>query len=582
MKHTKSYIKGYPRPSFVRNDFQILDGKWAFKFDDQRIGDKDRWYLGLSQNTEIIVPYAYQTELSGIKDTKQHEVVWYERVFDTNEKPITILHFDGSDYITKVWLNGIYLGSNEGGYHRFSFDVSSQIKNKDNKLIVRVEDTFDTKQPRGKQRWKTENFGCWYVETTGIWKSVWLEQLNDVYLVNSEINTDFDRLTLSINYNVNKILKNMKLKIFVTYDDSLIASVTQDILKTNQNISFSIKTDDDQFKIKAWSPKDPNLYDIVYELYKDDQLIDIVKSYFAVRKWEAIGQGIYLNDQPVYLKMLLDQGYWPQSGLTAIDEDAFIHDINLTKEMGFNGIRKHQKIEDERFYYYCDIIGIFVWLEMPSAYEFDNQMISKVTSQWIKIIAQYRHYPSIMTYVLMNESWGVHHIKNNIEEQQFTLGLYEITKALDRTRFVISNDGWEHTKSDLITIHDYTSSGEELEDIYTHMNDILSNEYVNRNKVRSLFAKGFKYQGEPILISEYGGIALNNTDGWGYGDKVDSIESYLDRLSKLTYVIQSMPMVSGYCLTQTSDVEQETNGVLDHDHQPKTDVENIRKINGKR
>lgn len=582
MKHTKSYIKGYPRPSFVRNDFQILDGKWAFKFDDQRIGDKDKWYLGLSQNTEIIVPYAYQTELSGIKDTKQHEVVWYERVFDTNEKPITILHFDGSDYITKVWLNGIYLGSNEGGYHRFSFDVSSQIKNKDNKLIVRVEDTFDTKQPRGKQRWKTENFGCWYVETTGIWKSVWLEQLNDVYLVNSEINTDFDRLTLSINYNVNKILKNMKLKIFVTYDDYLIASVTQDILKTNQNISFSIKTDDDQFKIKAWSPKDPNLYDIVYELYKDDQLIDIVKSYCAVRKWEAIGQGIYLNDQPVYLKMLLDQGYWPQSGLTAIDEDAFIHDINLTKEMGFNGIRKHQKIEDERFYYYCDIIGIFVWLEMPSAYEFDNQMISKVTSQWFKIIAQYRHYPSIMTYVLMNESWGVHHIKNNIEEQQFTLGLYEITKALDRTRFVISNDGWEHTKSDLITIHDYTSSGEELEDIYTHMNDILSNEYVNRNKVRSLFAKGFKYQGEPILISEYGGIALNNTDGWGYGDKVDSIESYLDRLSKLTYVIQSMPMVSGYCLTQTSDVEQETNGVLDHDHQPKTDVENIRKINGKR
>ena len=582
MKHTKSYIKGHPRPSFVRDSFQLLDGRWSFKFDDDQVGEKKHWEKGLTETVPILVPYVYQSEQSGIKDTKQHEVVWYETRFDAKLSETTMLHFDGSDYLTKVWLNGTFLGVNEGGYHRFSFDVSNSIKEKNNLMVVRVEDTFDTRQPRGKQRWKHENFGCWYVETTGIWKSVWLEYMKEFYLVQADVKPDLDSMSVHIDYTVNGVQKGMILKISVTQDEEKIATVYQEVFKVNNALSFSIKTDDDQFKIKTWNEKNPNLYDIQYELLIDNRLTDVVKSYFAVRKWEAIKQGIYLNDEPVYLKMLLDQGYWMEGGLTPLNEEAFIHDIELTKQMGFNGIRKHQKIEDERFYYYCDLLGVYVWLEMPSSYEFDSLMMKRTTEEWMKILAQYQHYPSIMTYVLMNESWGVHHIKSNQTEQQFTVGLYELTKAFDPTRFVISNDGWEHTKSDLVTIHNYASTGEELQKIYSRMEDILNNKFVQGSNVRSLYADGYVYNGEPILISEYGGIAFKGTEGWGYGEKVDSMDDFLTRLNGLTKSIHSMPMVSGYCLTQTTDVEQETNGLLDAKHQPKMDVNDIQEINKKR
>lgn len=582
IKHTKSYIQGHPRPTFVRDQFQLLDGTWAFKFDDARAGEKEQWFLGLEQTIPILVPYAYQTKLSGIGETKQHEVVWYEVQFDAAYSEVIMLHFDGSDYLTKVWLNGIYLGVNEGGYHRFSFEISQSIKQKNNRLVVRAEDTFDTRQPRGKQRWKSENFGCWYVETTGIWRSVWLEFMHETHLENANIESNLDQQSIRISSTVNRIEEGLKLKIIIMQNEVMIGSVTQEIFKITQQLVFSFKTEDDQFKIKTWTSDHPHLYDVVYELYIYDQLVDVVKSYFAVRKWETIGQGIYLNSEPVYLKMLLDQGYWNDGGLTPSDELSWIHDIESTKKMGYNGIRKHQKIEDERFYYYCDILGVYVWLEMPSAYEFDSVMMRRITNQWIQIVEQYKQYPSIMTYVLMNESWGVQSIKHCKEQQEFTVGLYWLTKALDSTRFVISNDGWEHTKSDLVTIHDYTETKEEFEKTYRHVKDILYNQYFIGNKVKYVFANGYQYQGEPVLISEYGGIALKGADGWGYGEKVDSIEDYLTRLCGLTDAIKAIPKVSGYCLTQTTDVEQETNGVLDHTHQPKTNLKNILEINEKR
>jgi hypothetical protein len=291
--------------------------------------------------------------------------------------------------------------------------------------------------------------------------------------------------------------------------------------------------------------------------------------------------GIYLNRDPIYLKMLLDQGYFLNSGLTPISEADIIKDIELTKQMGFNGIRKHQKIEDERFYYYCDILGLYVWLEMPSPYEFSNNMSKKITEEWIKIVKQYRHYPSIMTYVLFNESWGIPSVKYDKKQQNLTLSLYYLTKSLDQSRFVISNDGWEHTKSDIITIHNYVEEGKDLFKIYANLETHLSNQYENTHQVKQVFASNFSYEGQPIVFSEYGGIAFTKDQGWGYGRKVDDEITFINRLEGLTDAIKKIKKISGYCLTQTTDVEQEVNGLLKPNREPKIEIDTIQRINKK-
>jgi hypothetical protein len=246
--------------------------------------------------------------------------------------------------------------------------------------------------------------------------------------------------------------------------------------------------------------------------------------------------------------------------------------------MGYNGIRKHQKIEDERFYYYADILGIIVWLEMPSAYEFSPKLVCRMSIEWPKILHQHLHYCSIMTYVLFNESWGIPHVKTQRDEQQWTLSMYYLTKTLDPSRFVISNDGWEHTQSDLITIHNYVEDGQDLYAMYHKTHDVF-NDHTHKTKVRSVFANGFTDQGQPIIFSEYGGVAFQKDSGWGYGAKVLSKEAFKTRLLGLTKAIKNIPDIQGYCLTQTTDVEQETNGVLTPNRKYKLSKEDMLDIN---
>ncbi|MBE0701238.1 MAG: beta galactosidase jelly roll domain-containing protein, partial [Acholeplasmataceae bacterium] len=367
MKHVKAYIENYPRPQFVRSSWKSLDGTWAFAFDDQDLGLSENWHLGFESNLEIKVPFSYQTKDSGIHQEEQHEVVWYKRSFEHHDQRNVLLHFEGSDFHTMVWVNGMFIGEERGGYHRFSFDVTNQLKEK-NEIIVRVMDTFSTCQPRGKQRWKNESFGCWYVETTGLWKSVWLEYVHETHLKSVQIKSS--ELMVDLMYFLNKVEQETWLETVISFEDEIVHHSKTKITHLYHKHSIDLKTNMDQFKIKLWSGEHPNLYDVSYRLWQNDHLIDEVKSYFGMRQWKTIKRGIYLNHNPIYLKMLLDQGYWPTSGLTPPSETHILNDIHLTKKMGFNGIRKHQKIEDERFYYYCDLMGIYVWLEMPSFYEY--------------------------------------------------------------------------------------------------------------------------------------------------------------------------------------------------------------------
>lgn len=576
-------IFNYPRPQFVRNNWTNLNGEWDFTFDDEKIGEQKEFFKIFPKDKKIIVPYTYETKMSGINDQSVHENIWYSKNVDIKEiKNKYILHFEGSDFITKLWINGRYVGMNIGGYHRFSFDITKFLIEGNNNFTIKVEDSLSKSQPRGKQRYKNESWKCWYVQTTGIWKTVWIEEVSDTYILSSKLTPNYDENNIKVELltNINEDTNaNYELETEILFDNRIINIDKRTIEKDLIKYVIDIKDNE----VKHWAPETPNLYDINYKLYKDGELIDEVSSYFGMRKISIDKDKLLLNDKEIYLKMLLDQGYWAESGLTPPNEEALIKDIELVKEYGFNGIRKHQKIEDERFLYYCDINGILVWSEMANCYEFNDISNKYFTDEWQKVVEQNYNHPSIITWVPINESWGIPEVSTNIEEQQFTEKIYNITKSLDITRPVICNDGWQHTIADIITIHDYKQSGEELYNVYNSNLDILNNE-IPHNGDRKLFSEGYKYNGQPIIMSEYGGIALNSELGWGYGKQVKDENEFIERFEALTNAIKNTKYICGYCYTQLTDVQQEINGLVDENRNPKFSdriIDKIRKINKK-
>lgn len=573
----------YPRPQFVRNNWTNLNGEWDFTLDDEKIGEQKEFFKIFPKDKKINVPYTYETKMSGINDQSVHENIWYLKNVDIKEiKNKYILHFEGSDFITKLWINGKYVGMNIGGYHRFSFDITKFLIEGNNNFTIKVEDSLSKSQPRGKQRYKNESWKCWYVQTTGIWKTIWLEEVPNTYIISSKLTPNYDENNVKVELltNINEDTNaNYELETELLFDNRIINIDKRTIEKDLIKYVIDIKDNE----VKHWSPETPNLYDINYKLYKDGELIDEVSSYFGMRKISIDKDKLLLNDKEIYLKMLLDQGYWAESGLTPPNEEALIKDIELVKEYGFNGIRKHQKIEDERFLYYCDINGILVWSEMANCYEFNDISNKYFTDEWQKVVEQNYNHPSIITWVPINESWGIPEVSTNIEEQQFTEKIYNITKSLDITRPVICNDGWQHTIADIITIHDYKQSGEELYNVYNSNLDILNNE-IPHNGDRKLFSEGYKYNGQPIIMSEYGGIALNSELGWGYGKQVKDENEFIERFEALTNAIKNTKYICGYCYTQLTDVQQEINGLVDENRNPKFSdriIDKIRKINKK-
>ena len=346
------------------------------------------------------------------------------------EKENYLLHFEGSDFITKVWVNGQYVGDHRGGYARFSFDITDVVRDGENELVVKVEDSFDMQQPRGKQR------------------------------------------------------------------------------------------------------------------------------------------------------LILDQGYWKDSHLTPPSEEALIEDIDKIHALGYNGLRKHQKIEDERFLYWCDVKGMLVWSEMAAAYQYSDYAVSEFVSEWMEIVKQNYNHPCIITWTPFNESWGVSQIETRKNEQNFTEAVYYLTKSLDKYRPVIVNDGWEHTISDIITLHDYEEVGEVLKARYTEGKEEIMSTEIYHCSGKSAFANGYSYKGQPVIISEYGGIAFNNDDsGWGYGNKVNTKEEFIKRFDEITTAVKEIPYVCGFCYTQVSDVQQEINGMMDMERNFKVEPEIIKEIN---
>lgn len=586
------YVKDYPRPQFVRNNWENLNGAWDFAFDDAHCGEQEGWYKDFKGNMTIQVPFTYETKTSGIQDETRHDQIWYRRSFQVDgsrlEKENYKLHFEGSDFITKVWVNGQYVGDHRGGYARFSFDITDVVRDGENELVVKVEDSFDMQQPRGKQRWIDKNFGCWYVQTTGIWKTVWSEYVPKISLKNVKMTPNLQEHSLEVEYEVDAPENIMGEDLLVAASVSfkgvpvskVITAVTAGHVETKIDVFLRNNNFGLEWGVRTWSPEEPDLYDVKFQLIYQGNVEDTVASYFAMREIRIDGSNILLNGHPIYQRLILDQGYWKDSHLTPPSEEALIEDIDKIHALGYNGLRKHQKIEDERFLYWCDVKGMLVWSEMAAAYQYTDYAVSEFVSEWMEIVKQNYNHPCIITWTPFNESWGVNQIETRTMEQHFTEAVYYLTKSLDKYRPVIVNDGWEHTISDIITLHDYEEVGDVLKARYIECKDEIMSTEVYHSSGKSAFANGYEYKGQPVIISEYGGIAFNNDDsGWGYGNKVNTKEEFIKRFDEITTAVKEIPYVCGFCYTQVSDVQQEINGMMDMERNFKVDPEIIREIN---
>lgn len=587
MQHTQCYIKDYPRPQFVRKEWHNLNGDWDFAFDDKNCGEREEWFCsGFPTGMKIRVPYSYQTSASGVKRAERHDYIWYRKEVlrpACSADRRLILWFEGSDYITKVWVNGIYIGKHEGGYCRFCFDITDAALKSTGTytLTVKCEDTYDAAQPRGKQKWMEKPYGCWYVETNGIWKTVWTEVVSADRIGRMKFTPNKTTYCVDFDAEITGDCRGLELVTQVSREGRLVAENTLVVVRDRFSYSIDLSDDHAQFKIEWWSMAHPALYDLKFVLKRDGKAIDEVGSYFGFRAFYAQKDTLVLNNGPTYLKMVLEQGYCRDSGMTYPDEESIVRELELIKKLGFNGVRMHQKIEDERFFYYADILGIATWVEMPSAYEYRDATVDKATAEWQEIVHQHYNHPSVLAWVPINESWGVPRILNNCREQHFTQALYHLTKSYDPMRPVISNDGWEHTESDIITLHNYEQCPEIFGEFYRDLDKTLSGENISDYvQWRLPFAEGHGYRGQPVMITEFAGIGFDTeqTDGgWGYGSQVRTKEQFAERLSALVRAVRENTRICGFCVTQITDVEAEINGLCNADRTPKADMDVLAK-----
>ncbi len=575
MKHIGYYSEGYPRPQLYRSGYAILNGEWDFAFDPEGNMD-DICKGGFRDQMKIQVPYPYQTELSGIGRKDRVDTVWYSRSICLTEEQLAgdvLLHLEGCDYETTVYVNGSFVGSDTGAYHRLSFDLTEHLQTGENKLVIRAADDYSVEKPRGKQRWKDENFECWYVDTTGIYKTAWLEYVPHTRIGGLRIDTDRCAGTATFTLQTNNVSGGERARIEITLDGEPVADrvVSPD---APQTVVLTEKQ-----PLKLWDAGAPNLYEAKITLEKDGEVIDRVETYFGVREIAIDGQKVLLNGKPLYQKLVLDQGYWEGGDLTAPNEAALLKDITDMMAMGFNGARKHQKMEDERFLYYADILGYIVWAEMPSMYCNSEKSRPVFQREWMLSVKQQHNHPCVLVWVPFNESWGIEEIRTDKTVQAFVNDTYNMTKAWDGSRPVITNDGWEHTVSDILTIHHYEQDGEKLHSYFDTIEKCVMDVWQSHHK--GAFAEGYGYRGQPVMISEFGGTAyVKDTHGanWGYGQGVQNDEEFLRRFAGLIDAIDSIPFMAGYCYTQVTDVQQEVNGLLYYNHEPKFPHATIKAI----
>jgi beta-galactosidase/beta-glucuronidase len=574
----------YPRPQLVRDQWLNLNGKWRFRYDDELHFKLPEQVTGWTH--EINVPFAPETELSGIGDTGFHRACWYQREFEL--KPSsgrTVLHFGAVDYSARVWVNGHLVTEHIGGHTSFATDITMAL-NANGKQVVTVlveDDPSDLEKPRGKQDWLLEPHSIWYPRTTGIWQTVWVEQVANTYIGRLKWTPIFE--TFEIGCEVFAVgdfpPKDMFVEVKIWHGEQLLADDNYKLVsgEANRKIALSDPGIDDSRNELLWSPERPTLLDAEVTLRCDGQVLDRVRSYTALRSFAINRDRLMLNGRPYQLRLVLDQGYWPESFLTGPSDQHLKRDVELAKLMGFNGVRKHQKIEDPRYLYWADKLGLLVWEEMPSAYRFSPKAISRMVREWTEAIHRDYSHPCIVVWVAFNESWGVPNLTLTQAHRNAVEALYHLTRTLDATRPVIGNDGWEASATDILGIHDYDCNPDKLRERYAVSDPVRTLFDQRRPGGRILTLDGFPHRGQPIVLTEFGGIAFDpdatpDDKTWGY-TRAHTAESYSTLYRKLLEVANTTFMFSGFCYTQFADTFQEANGLLNADRSPKLPLEVI-------
>ena len=494
------------------------------------------------------------------------------------------MHFGAVDYRATVWVNGMNVARHEGGHTPFSADVTHALRAGENVVVVRAEDpSRDTTIPRGKQYWREESGGIFYTRTTGIWQTVWLEPVGRRRIEGLRLTPDVDAAALDVEVAVEGFEPGLTLRFTVEHADERVLDDRIGLPSALVERRLPLITRGEPpttpyptlwVRPALWSPEEPNLYDLRIELLDaEGETLDAVESYFGMRKIEVRDGRVYLNERPLYQRLVLDQGYFPDGLLTSPTDDDLRGDIELAKEMGFNGARKHQKIEDPRWLYWADRLGFLVWGEMANAYQYSLEYVRRITAEWQETLRRDYNHPCIVAWVPMNESWGVPGVDTDPGQVEHLLAMYHLTHSLDGTRPVVSNDGWEHALTDLCAIHDYRDAAT-LRRIYETVESAIA-----EPERRPVYAPGHGYRGEPVLVTEFGGIAFRSADpeSWGYR-VVSDAEELLERYGSLIAALLQSEVVQGFCYTQLTDIEQEINGLLTYDRRPKADLARIREI----
>ncbi|WP_127473266.1 glycoside hydrolase family 2 protein [Microbacterium sulfonylureivorans] len=578
----------YPRPLLVRDQWADLNGDWGFTTDDGDAGLLAGWHAGAAGifDRTIRVPFTLEAPLSGIGDPAPHPVVWYRRAFSTDIRngERAILHFGAVDYRAQVWVDGALVADHSGGQASFSADITAALSDgSDHVVVVRAEDPLDDPdRPRGKQDWRRDAHAIWYRRATGVWGSVWLESVPALHI--DDVDWRFDPATRRLGVSVwlsEAPARETSISVRLEHDHRALGLITAAAVSRRVELSVELPAlrNAQEAKSLLWSPERPTLIDAELELCEGPTVIDTVWSYTGLRSVGTGGGAFLVNGMPTYMRSVLEQGYWPDGIWTAPSPGHLKSEVEAIVALGFNAVRIHQKVEDPRFLYWCDRLGVMVWGEIGAAYGFSPDAVELFTTEWMRSVRQRRSHPSLVAWVPFNESWGVHDIELSTPQQDFVRGVTQLTRALDPTRPVISNDGWEHVGSDILSIHDYATDPA-----------VLSQRYATPDAVALVmagpgpFGRRVALPGQPlgpndapVMLTEFGGIAFSNDDTWGYSVVSDD-EEFSHDLQELFAAVHGSPILTGFCYTQLTDTAQEANGLLREDRTPKLPVEMIRRM----
>lgn len=589
------------RPQLLREHYRDLSGPWGFAHDDEDRGLREGWQDGRELGQTITVPFPPESPDSGIADTGFHPVIWYRRLLSAEDLDAAgfrtgrrlLLHFGAVDYRATVWLDGTLVGEHTGGHTPFAVDLTDAIGAGTDgiyTLVVRaLDDPEALSQPRGKQDWQRDPHAIWYHRTSGIWQPVWLESVPDVYVTDLWWRSDETTGTASVQIRLNRAVP-ATLAVRIAHQGRELAQVSVKTAASCAVVHLPLAGQENGqgYEDLLWSPASPTLLDAWVRVEPEEGEHDAVASYLGLR-CVGSGDGAFgLNHRPLVLRSVLSQGYWPSSHLAAPSADALRREAELIAELGFNAVRVHQKVEDPRFLFHADRLGLLVWGEMPAAYAFDERAIAATTEEWTAAVVRDRSHPSVVTWVPLNESWGVQHLAVRPEQRAFAESLYWLTKALDPDRLVISNDGWELTSSDLWTIHDYEADPQVLRRRYDGGDAALRALLGSIGPAgRALRLPGAADVGQPVMLTEFGGVkwapGAADEDAWGYSE-ADGPEDFQRRLSAILGAVQAATWgraaqpggLAGWCWTQLTDTRQERNGLLTQDREPKLPMSVLR------